>query len=90
MAATGIACSTCDAFVKVTPQTGHCHRNPPHPFLIPGPPENIARPGQPNIVVQAIWPPVGVNDWCRAHQDFGAGASMPIDGRLAAPANGEA
>ncbi len=90
MAATGICCETCSAFVKVNHQTGHCHANPPHPFLMPGPPGNFVPPGQPNIVVHAIWPPVGVNDWCGKHHLFGAAASMPIDDRLAIDTDGRA
>lgn len=88
MASNGISCESCSFFVMLNAKSGNCRANPPHPFLIPGLPNQFTPPGQPNIVVQAVWPPVGVNDWCGRHNMFAV--SSPIDSRLAAGADGQA
>lgn len=79
MSETGICCATCPMFVRANPQTGNCHANPPHAFLIPGDPR-MAIPGQPNIQVRAVWTPVFPTDWCSRHPLYGS--SLPIDTRL--------
>ncbi len=85
----GVSCSTCPHYFpdEGTEHRGICRLNPPHPFLIPGPPNSLT-PNQPNIRIQAIWPPVAANHYCGQHPMFSV--AVPIDSRLAAPANGEA
>lgn len=88
MAEIGIACASCPFYRSTNEKTGHCRYNPPHPFLVPGPPHTLS--GQPQIVVQGAWVPVGANDYCGRHPMFGVSTAMPIDRRLAVGADGEA
>ena len=85
MSETGVACATCPFFVAVDEKTGYCHRRPPQPFLVPGPPSPISN-GQPRVGLQAVWTPVGIADWCGEHPMFGITAL--VDKRLAAEAEG--
>ena len=91
MADIGVACVTCSAYLSDGPGLGKgiCRRNPPHPFLIPGPPSPLT-PNQPNLRIQSIWPPVAAEHWCGQHDGFGAATSVPIDSRLAAEAESRA
>ncbi len=85
---TNVNCSTCGFFVRVNSEAGHCHANPPHPFLVPAPAGRIAVGNQPNFVVQGVWPPVGVNDWCARH--VLATRPQPVNDRLAEGVEGSA
>ncbi len=85
----GIACATCANFVLANDKTGHCHANPPHPFLVPAPPNPLSPRQQPQLMIQACWPPVGAGDWCGSHR-LSDGMAQPIDRRLAAGAEGAA
>ena len=89
MADIGVACATCPAFLPEDgdQSKGICRHNPPHPFLVPGPPHPL-NPNQPNLRIQAVWPPVLASHWCAQHKDFKMAA--PIDQRLAADADGRA
>lgn len=91
MAENGIAraCAHCSVYVPNLPdtRTGVCRRGPPHPFLVPGPP-NFATPGQPSLRIQSVWPPVAADHWCGQYEPFAVGQAMPIDARLSAEAEG--
>jgi hypothetical protein len=88
MASLGKACEACQFFVSVNDKQGHCHGRPPQPFIVPGAVNPLT--GQPNMVVQGVYPPVGHGDWCKEFEPTVIGESMPIDRRLAAGTDGQA
>lgn len=60
-------CLTCPYYLPNSAQGGICRRNPPHPFVMPGP-HNLA--GQTQMQLRGLWPPVAAGDVCGHHPQF--------------------
>ena len=83
----GVSCSTCPYYTASDDKGGICRRNPPQVFIVPGPPDALGRPA---ARTQAMWPAMGMADWCGEHPMFNLATAMPIDSRLTRDAEGEA
>lgn len=80
-------CGTCPAYeAPEGADAGTCHGDVPNVFLLTA----TDALGRPQLRTQSAWRPVNAKtDWCAKHPLFSWDA-VPIDGRLAARAEGQA
>ena len=60
-------CGNCNAYLKGNEQKGWCRARPPVPLVVGIQPPRIA--GQnPEPIIQALFPPMAHDSWCREHE----------------------
>lgn len=81
------SCSNCNAFAQINNQGGVCRAKPPIPMIVGATKNRIT--GQMEPLIQAIYPNLTHDSWCREHQpmtaalsdiDLSSLAGMAVDG----------
>jgi hypothetical protein len=68
-------CETCNAYLKRGPKDGYCRAVPPIPLVVGLSEHPVTH--QPTPRVEALFPPMDKNSWCRQYQP--AARLMKID-----------
>ena len=59
-------CETCNAYLKRSPKDGFCRAVPPIPLVVGITEHPVSRKPVPSV--EALFPPMDKNSWCRQHQ----------------------